>query len=265
MTAALPLIGHAEAQSAFEFAAASGRMHHAWMIEGPSGIGKARFALRCAAWLLGARGPADAPFDAPQDDPVMSRCLSGGHPDLRVLTRELNDKGKLKQDISIEQIRAFNEFFTYRPALGGWRVGIVDSLDELNRNSANAVLKTLEEPPNAAMMFLINHGSRPVLPTIRSRCRTLRLRPLEREDMEAVLQLEGFGGNASEIHHGRPCCRTIIRNLPDRDQRGSHAYEIHASTQRRYRDPRHSGSGNRQRCVRRLQGRSIVQAGRYRD
>jgi DNA polymerase-3 subunit delta' len=230
MTAALPLIGHAEAQSAFESAAASGRMHHAWMIEGPSGIGKARFALRCAAWLLGARGPADAPFDAPQDDPVMSRCLSGGHPDLRILTRELNDKGKLKQDISIEQIRAFNEFFNYRPALGGWRVGIVDSLDELNRNSANAVLKTLEEPPNAAMMFLINHGSRPVLPTIRSRCRTLRLRPLEREDMEAVLQLESFGGNASEIRHGRPglaverssetcqiatnAARTLMKSMP---------------------------------------------------
>ncbi|MBB40881.1 MAG: hypothetical protein CMF01_12435 [Hyphomonas sp.] len=230
MTAALPLIGHTEAERAFESAAASGRMHHAWMIEGPSGIGKARFALRCAAWLLGARGPGKAPFDAPSDDPVMSRCLSGGHPDLRVLTRELNDKGKLKQDISIEQIRSFNEFFTYRPALGGWRVGIVDSLDELNRNSSNAILKTLEEPPNAAIMFLINHGSRPVLPTIRSRCRTLRLHPLGQDDMAAVLRLEGFSGDPSEIGHGRPglaverssetcriatnAARTLMKSLP---------------------------------------------------
>ena len=204
MTAALPLFGHSDAERAFASAAASGRMHHAWMIEGPSGIGKARFAIRCAAWLLGARGPVETPFDADSNDPVMSRCLSGGHPDLRILTRELNDKGKLKQDISIEQIRAFNEFFTYRPALGGWRVGIVDSLDELNRNSANAILKTLEEPPNAAIMFMINHGSKPVLPTIRSRCRTLRLHTLAKDDMAAVLNLEGFSGDPSEFHHGRP-------------------------------------------------------------
>jgi len=230
MKAALPLIGHAAAQQAFESAAASGRMHHAWMIEGPSGIGKARFAMRCAAWLLGARGPSDAPFDAPAEDPVMSRCLSGGHPDLRILTRELNDKGKLKQDISIDQIRTFNEFFTYRPALGGWRVGIVDSLDELNRNSSNAILKTLEEPPKAAIMFLINHGSRPVLPTIRSRCRTLRLHPLMQDEMQAALNLLGFADDASEVHHGRPglaverasetcriasnAARTLMKSMP---------------------------------------------------
>jgi DNA polymerase-3 subunit delta' len=229
-TAALPLFGHAEAENAFEAAAASGRMHHAWMIEGPSGIGKARFALRCAAWLLGARGPQDSPFEATADDPVMSRCLSGGHPDLRILTRELNDKGKLKQDITVEQIRAFNEFFTYRPALGGWRVGIVDSLDELNRNSANAILKTLEEPPNAAIMLLINHGSRPVLPTIRSRCRTLRLSPLTDVDMGNVLKMQGFEGDISEIQHGRPglaierasescriatnAARTLMKSMP---------------------------------------------------
>jgi DNA polymerase-3 subunit delta' len=75
MRVALPLIGHKDAEQTFEAAAASGRMHHAWMIEGPSGIGKAQFAMRCAAWLLGARGPADAPFDAPTDDPVMSRSV----------------------------------------------------------------------------------------------------------------------------------------------------------------------------------------------
>ena len=230
MTAALPLYGHSDAEQAFQSAAASGRMHHAWMIEGPSGIGKARFALRAAAWLLGARGPAEAPFDASADDTVMSRCLSGGHPDLRILTRELNDKGKLKQDISIEQIRAFNEFFTYRPALGGWRVGIVDALDELNRNSANAVLKTLEEPPKAAIMFLINHGSRPVLPTIRSRCRTLRLHPLNEADIRAALERAGFEGDPGDVHHGRPglaierssetcriatnAARTLMKSLP---------------------------------------------------
>ena len=230
MSAALPLYGHQEAERAFESAAKSGRIHHAWMIEGPSGIGKARFALRAAAWLLGARGTAPSSFDATAEDPIMSRCLSGGHPDLRILTRELNDKGKLKQDISIEQIRAFNEFFTYRPAMGGWRVGIVDSRDELNRNSANAILKTLEEPPRAAIMFLINHGSRPVLPTIRSRCRTLRLHALSAEDMRQALGAAGFEGDQAEFLHGRPglamerasetcrfatnAARTLMKSLP---------------------------------------------------
>lgn len=204
MTPALPLFGHSAAEREFQAAAASGRLHHAWLIEGPSGIGKARFAMRAAAWLLGARGPEDVAFDAPVSDPVMSRCLSGGHPDLRVLARELNDKGKLKQDISIEQIRSFNEFFTYRPAMGGWRVGIVDSLDELNRSSANGILKTLEEPPRAAIMFLLNHGTRPVLPTIRSRCRIMRLYPLNETDMHRALTLEGFEGDPAEVPHGRP-------------------------------------------------------------
>lgn len=204
MTAALPLFGHAEAERVFGEAAGSGRMHHAWLIEGPSGIGKARFALRAAAWLLGARGPKAAPFDAAAADPVMSRVLSGGHPDLRLLTREMNDKGKLKQDISVDQIRSFNEFFSFKPAMGGWQIGIVDALDEMNRASANAILKTLEEPPPAAALFLINHGTRPVLPTIRSRCRSLRLSPLSATEMEAALKLAGHEGDIPESSGGRP-------------------------------------------------------------
>jgi DNA polymerase-3 subunit delta' len=96
-------------------------------LKAPQESEKHGFAMRCAAWLLGARGPADAPFDASVDDPVMSRCLSGGHPDLRILTRELNDKGKLKQDISIEQIRAFNEFspIGQRWVAGAWALWIL--------------------------------------------------------------------------------------------------------------------------------------------
>lgn len=204
MTAALVLFGHEQAEKTFAEAVASGRVHHAWLIEGPSGIGKSIFARRIAAWLLGARGPATAPFDAPAEDPVMSRCLSGGHPDLRVLARELGDKGKLRQDISVEQIRSFNEFFSFKPAMGGWRVGIVDSLDELNRASANALLKTLEEPPPAAVLLLINHGSRPVLPTIRSRCRSLKLSPLSAEACAKALEATGHSREAADTVSGRP-------------------------------------------------------------
>lgn len=203
MTAALPLFGHESAERAFLDAAQSGRMHHAWLIEGPSGIGKSRFATRIAAWLLGARGPAGAPFDASDEDPVMSKVLSGGHPDLRYLTLELNDKGKLKQDISVDQIRTFNEFFSYKPAMGGWRIGVVDSLDELNRAGSNAILKTLEEPPPATALFLLNHGTRPVLPTIRSRCRTLRLAPLADADLVHALENAGYDGDPAAAQ-GRP-------------------------------------------------------------
>ncbi|MEZ5998432.1 MAG: hypothetical protein R3B98_07040 [Hyphomonas sp.] len=203
MTAALPLYGHADAERIFAEAVQGGRMHHAWLIEGPSGIGKSRFATRIAAWLLGARGPAGAPFDAPASDPVMSRVLSGGHPDLRYLALEINDKGRLKQDISVDQTRAFNEFFSFKPAMGGWRVGIVDALDSMNRASANAILKTLEEPPPAAALLLLSHGTRPVLPTIRSRCRTIRLSLLSAQDAATALKSAGFESEA-DVAHGRP-------------------------------------------------------------
>ena len=83
MSAALPLIGHRDAEAAFISANESGKLHHAWLIEGPAGIGKARLAMRLAAYMLGARGPANSPLDAPQDDPVMQAYLAGGHPDQR--------------------------------------------------------------------------------------------------------------------------------------------------------------------------------------
>jgi len=204
MTSALPLIGHADAERAFLEANASGKLHHAWLIEGPAGIGKSRLAQRLAAFMLGARGPVAAPLDATSDDPVMQTYLAGAHPDRRVVQIELNDKGKPRQDITVDQVRELNHFFTLRPAMGGWRVGIIDALDELNRNAANALLKTLEEPPGSSILFLINHGSRPILPTIRSRCRTLRLRALSDDDTLGVLKLVGAPKEAAGLSRGRP-------------------------------------------------------------
>ena len=204
MTAALPLFGHQHAEQAFLTAHATGRLHHAWLIEGPAGIGKARLAQRIAAFLLGAYGATDAPFDAPADDSVMSKVLAGSHPDLCVQRREENDKGKLAQDISVEQIRRLTHFFTMKPALGGWRVGIVDAIDEANRNAANALLKTLEEPPKQSLLLLVNHRSQPLLPTIRSRCRVLQLATLTDEACAQALQLAGAPRDAAQLAKGRP-------------------------------------------------------------
>jgi DNA polymerase III subunit delta' len=199
-----PLFGHEAAERLFLDAHAQTRLHHAWLIEGPEGIGKARLASRLAAYLFGARGPADHPLDADQSDPVWRAFASGSHPDLRLVHRELNDKGKLTQDISVDQIRALTEFFTMKPALGGWRIGIVDAIDETNKSGANALLKTLEEPPPRCVLFLINHGSQPILPTIRSRCRVLKLTALSDADCAKALEAAGAPKEAARVARGRP-------------------------------------------------------------
>ena len=193
MTSAWPLYGHDAAEASFLASATTGKLHHGWLIEGPSGIGKATMAKRLAAYMLGARGPETSPLDADPSDPVARTCLAGGHPDLRVVHRELNDKGKLRQDITVDQIRELTHFFSLKPAQGGWRVGIIDSLDELNRNGANALLKTLEEPPGHSILFLVNHGTTPILPTIRSRCRVLRVSALSDEDTKRALETADVG------------------------------------------------------------------------
>ena len=176
----LTLFGHSSAEGQFLDAVASGKLHHGWLIEGPSGIGKARLATRLAIRLLG--GDPDKAGDV-----VTARVVGGAHPDFRLLSRTPDDKGTRPQDIAVSDARELNAFFQLRPALGGARVGVIDSLDELNRFGANAILKTLEEPPANAVLLLISHGTRPVLPTIRSRCRTLKLAALSADDVKAVV------------------------------------------------------------------------------
>ncbi|KCZ65684.1 hypothetical protein L53_14985 [Hyphomonas sp. L-53-1-40] len=204
MSIAWPLYGHDTAEASFLASATTGKLHHGWLIEGPSGIGKATMANRLAAYMLGARGREAAPLDADSSDPVARTCLTGAHPDLRVVHRELNDKGKLRQDISVDQVRELIQFFSLKPAQGGWRVGIIDSLDELNRNGANALLKTLEEPPEHSILFLVNHGTTPILPTIRSRCRVLRVSALGDEDTIRALETATAPAEAASLSKGRP-------------------------------------------------------------
>lgn len=200
MTAALPLIGHVAAQDRFLNARRSGRLHHGWIFAGPSGIGKSRFARRLAALMLGAES-----VDADANDPVMQKILSESHPDLKWIKRELNEKGQLRQDITVDQIRDLNKFFSLRPALAGWRVGVVDALDEMNINGMNAILKTLEEPPENAILLIISHGTKPILPTIRSRCQILRLNKLSDDETRQVLESVNEASTlAAELANGRP-------------------------------------------------------------
>lgn len=184
------LIGHASACALIEGALAEGRMHHAWLITGSKGIGKATLAYHIARTLLGG------------GEGAQRRIATGAHPDLLVIEPEFDEKKQeQKTEIRVEQVREVGAFLSLTPAESAWRVVIVDSADALNANGANALLKLLEEPPARAVLLLISHTPARLLPTIRSRCRQLRLSPLspqefsriagEGEDAEVYYNLSG--------------------------------------------------------------------------
>lgn len=162
-----------------EKAFASGRMHHAWMITGPKGSGKASLAWHIARRVLGAKpGEGTAPLSSLREDPVCQKLEALSHPDLLLIRRPWNEKTKkLRAEITVEEARKAPAFFSRSAADGGWRVVIVDCADELNINAANALLKILEEPPKRGLLLLVVHSPGQILPTLRSRCRRLSLRP----------------------------------------------------------------------------------------
>lgn len=197
---AFPLIGHEQPRTRFLEAYGSGRLHHGWIVQGPSGIGKSILVKRLACLILGAQSD-----DAPGTDPIMQAVASGGHPDLKWVKLGLNDKGKIRQDITVDQIRELNGFFALRAAMAGWRVGVIDAIDDMNPSGLNALLKTLEEPPENAILFLVSHGVAPVLPTIRSRCQVLRLNRLSDEQTGQVLEQAGADSAfVKSLAAGRP-------------------------------------------------------------
>jgi DNA polymerase-3 subunit delta' len=188
------LIGHEAAESDLAEALGGRRMHHAWLLTGPKGVGKATLAYRFARNLLGAKHKGSRPLDVDPEDPIARRIAAGSHPDIFVLRRSVNEKtGKPKRDISADDARGLSGFFSLAPAEGGYRVAIVDAVDDLNRHAANALLKSLEEPPARTVLLLVCHAPGGALATIRSRCRRLALRPLSDAEMRAAL-----GENASE-------------------------------------------------------------------
>lgn len=167
------LVPDARAELAFLDALSRGRLHHAWLLCGVEGSGKATFAYRAARRLLGADAdPSRGPLGTRPDDPVARLVTAQAHPDLLVLER-LVEGGKTKKSISVDQARELPEFFAKSPSQARYRVAIIDAADDLNMNAANALLKVLEEPPERGVLFLISHAPGRLLPTIRSRCRRL--------------------------------------------------------------------------------------------
>lgn len=196
------LIGQAAAEAEFLDAYASGRLHHAWLLSGPRGVGKATLAWRIARFLLatpeaGGDGlfgapPPPATLDVDPEHPVARRIGAGADPGLAAITRSENEKtGRLRAEIVVDDIRRLTPFFGLTATDGGRRVVIVDAADEMNPSAANALLKTLEEPPARATLLLVAHRPSRLLPTIRSRCRGLRLGPLSPADMAAALEQAG--------------------------------------------------------------------------
>ena len=190
---ALRLEGVEAPAGALLAASARGRLHHAWLLTGPEGVGKASFAYRAARWLLGAGlDPAFGPLGSSPDAPVARLISAESHPDLLVLERSADKKA-----IPVEEARRLPEFFAKAPAMAPYRVAIIDSADDLNVNSANAVLKTLEEPPPRGVLFLVSHAPGGLIATIRSRCRRLAFAPWP-EGKVAAFAAERLGVPADE-------------------------------------------------------------------
>lgn len=183
------LLGHEVAERTLLEAFRSRRMPHAWLIAGPRGIGKATLAYRFARFVISQGGVGggglfdDSPesLDVPREDPIFRQIAQGAHPNLRVLERREDDKGRLRKVITVPDVRGCVSFLQMTAAGGNWRVIIVDAADDLNQNSANALLKMLEEPPSKSLLLLVSHSVGGLLPTIRSRCCRLVLAPLEPE------------------------------------------------------------------------------------
>jgi DNA polymerase-3 subunit delta' len=188
------LYGHADAERTILSAWAGRRLPHALLIGGPEGIGKATLAYRIARFVL-AHGTgqtneiAPGSLDIPADHPVSRQVEALAHPDLLILRRVWNDDTKkLRSEIRVEDVRRTVSFFGSTSAYGGYRVCIVDSAEELNKSGANALLKILEEPPANSLLIIVSHSPGRLLPTIRSRCRRLMLRPLSVADVTLALE-----------------------------------------------------------------------------
>jgi DNA polymerase-3 subunit delta' len=183
--------GHREGEEAFVEGLRSGRLHHAWLVGGPQGIGKATLAYRVARTVLDprrSRDPAVSDLSTSADNPVARQVAALSHPNLAILRRApATDKKGPSATIPVEAVRRALTMFGSTAADGGYRVCIVDSAEDLTISSANALLKMIEEPPPRSIFLIVSHAPQRVLPTIRSRCRRLLLRPLEDAEIRAVI------------------------------------------------------------------------------
>lgn len=201
------LVGHHAQQEEFLAAIRGARMPHAWLLSGPKGVGKASFAFLVARALLagGEVGHLSPAADSQEGHLVEE----GAHPDLFVLNRQFNQKtGKFRGDIPVDDARAMKQSFSLSAGRGGWRVAIIDSIDDMNKNGANALLKLIEEPPEKSLFLIVCHRPGRVLDTIRSRCRTLSFNALSEAELQEIVtdKMEAIDPNeaaaASFLAHG---------------------------------------------------------------
>ncbi len=172
-----------------------GRMHHAWLIGGPKGIGKATLAYRFAQFAFAHPDPragevaAAAGLSVDRDHPAFRRVANRSHPNLLALERPYReDRKRFLTELSVDQIRRTVAFFGSTSGEHGWRIAIVDPADEMNASATNALLKVLEEPPSRSLFFVICHAPGRLVPTIRSRCRRLDLAPLSAEAVRMAIK-----------------------------------------------------------------------------
>jgi DNA polymerase III subunit delta' len=196
------LLGQEAAEQRLIAAWQSGRLHHAWLLAGPRGIGKATLAYRFARFLFNHPEPSQS--GTPQSLEVAPDCAAAklvaarSHPDLLVVERAIDPKKeRLKSAISVEDSRVASQFFSLSPAMGGWRICIVDAADDLNSESANSLLKVLEEPPARSVFLIVAHAPGRLLATIRSRAVKLDLQPLATEAVVEVMEGLGAGTKSS--------------------------------------------------------------------
>ena len=195
--------GHNNPRQIFCQSFAKGKLHHAWILAGDKGLGKAGFAQQAAHFLLSSRNRPTT-FSDVQDDEAGRLLAAGSHPDFRLLRRgpkgdreekkardngiESLDEHELARNIKVDQIRALQPLFQNQASISEYRVVVIDAADDLERGGANAILKNLEEPPKNTIFFLISHMPDRLLPTIRSRCQMLRFDPLPAEEMRLLLK-----------------------------------------------------------------------------
>jgi DNA polymerase-3 subunit delta' len=185
------IVGQDKPVAGFTSAWKTRRLHHAWLLAGPKGVGKASFARAAATRVLAEAAGSifELPgLETPEDHPIAKLIAAGSHPDFRWLERLEKERGDgLARNISVKQVRELGDFLNLTPALSPWRAIVIDSVDDLEPSAANALLKMLEEPPANTLFFLVSHNPGRLLPTIRSRCRRLDFARLGDDAMASLL------------------------------------------------------------------------------
>jgi len=184
------LIGHRQTEQKLLDAYRSQRLHHAWILGGPKGVGKATLAFRFARFVIAnpdrfvPEVAAASDLSVDPEHAVARQLSAGGHPNILHLRRPWDDKSKrFKADLPVDQVRRTVSFFGTTASAKAWRLCIVDAADDMNISSANALLKILEEPPERCLFLVLSHAPGRLLPTIRSRCRRIDLAPLSEAEI----------------------------------------------------------------------------------